>query len=348
MLEKIHIRNFQSHKNSTLELCEGVNVIIGDSDVGKSAIIRALLWLTFNRPTGVAFMRHNVTTPTSITVTADFGELTHARNEKQSWYELNGQTYKGFGTGVPPQVVQAMNMGEINFMRQLDPPFMFSKSGGELAQYLNRLINLDIIDSSLSNIKRNVTQTKNQVSACEENITRLISTLDDFSELPDMEKAVEEIEATENKIGKLKQRKKILTGELELYQRTVDNIGKYKWCGSAGKRLDDVLSVYSKLREKRQKMKQLEFALSELQNEEANIQSCTITKALEKAILRCSDLNENLCSQKAQAQAIRTVLQRLQTEESNYEKSTQIEQQLQAEYEQIKPKTCPVCGQKWR
>ena len=39
---KVEIKDFQSHKNTNIEFSEGFNCIIGRSDSGKSAILRAL------------------------------------------------------------------------------------------------------------------------------------------------------------------------------------------------------------------------------------------------------------------------------------------------------------------
>ena len=55
MIQTGVIRNFQSHKKSILNLSKGVNVIVGKTDSGKSAIIRALRWLFTNTPSGDAF-----------------------------------------------------------------------------------------------------------------------------------------------------------------------------------------------------------------------------------------------------------------------------------------------------
>lgn len=48
-IKSIIIKNFQSHANTELELCDGVNVILGNSDVGKTAILRALGWIFLDR-----------------------------------------------------------------------------------------------------------------------------------------------------------------------------------------------------------------------------------------------------------------------------------------------------------
>ena len=44
MIDKIKIENIQSHKNTELNLSNGINVIVGSSNNGKSAILRALYW----------------------------------------------------------------------------------------------------------------------------------------------------------------------------------------------------------------------------------------------------------------------------------------------------------------
>jgi DNA repair ATPase RecN len=40
MISHINIENVLSHKSTDIELHEGVNVFVGESDAGKSSIIR--------------------------------------------------------------------------------------------------------------------------------------------------------------------------------------------------------------------------------------------------------------------------------------------------------------------
>ena len=44
MLKKLILKNFQSHSDSELEFDKGINVICGNSDSGKSSIIRSFIW----------------------------------------------------------------------------------------------------------------------------------------------------------------------------------------------------------------------------------------------------------------------------------------------------------------
>ena len=41
-LTEIKLENFQDHKDSTISLTNGINLIVGSSDAGKSAILRAV------------------------------------------------------------------------------------------------------------------------------------------------------------------------------------------------------------------------------------------------------------------------------------------------------------------
>ena len=55
MIKSLKIENFQSHKDSYLEFSNGINIISGKSNNGKTAILRALNWVITNRPQGIAF-----------------------------------------------------------------------------------------------------------------------------------------------------------------------------------------------------------------------------------------------------------------------------------------------------
>lgn len=56
-IKKVIIENFQSHKYTELDFDEHLNVIVGPSDQGKSAIIRGIKWALFNEPSGNFFIR---------------------------------------------------------------------------------------------------------------------------------------------------------------------------------------------------------------------------------------------------------------------------------------------------
>ena len=47
-IKTVKIHDFQSHEDSFMEFEKGLNIIVGPSDSGKSAVIRAIKWALFN------------------------------------------------------------------------------------------------------------------------------------------------------------------------------------------------------------------------------------------------------------------------------------------------------------
>lgn len=103
---KIILVNFQSHTYSELSLSKGVNVIVGPSDSGKTAIMRALRWNMFNDPSGVEFVREG---ESEVSVTVRFQnkvEVERKRTRSKNQYILRQPDeeeliFEGFGKTYP-------------------------------------------------------------------------------------------------------------------------------------------------------------------------------------------------------------------------------------------------------
>jgi exonuclease SbcC len=55
-IKNLVLKNFEAHKHSELNLSEGLNVIRGCTDNGKSSVARALEWVLTNKPKGTEFI----------------------------------------------------------------------------------------------------------------------------------------------------------------------------------------------------------------------------------------------------------------------------------------------------
>ncbi len=144
MIEKIIARNYQSHKKTVLDFDKGVNAIIGSSDVGKSALIRCLRWLAWNRPAGDR-MRSHWGGNTVVTVKSN-GHLIKRKRGKETCYVLDDTTFKATRADVPQQIKDTLNINEINLQRQFDRPFLLDSSAGDVALHFNKVAHLDSID----------------------------------------------------------------------------------------------------------------------------------------------------------------------------------------------------------
>lgn len=154
-MHRIVIRNFQSHKETVLELSPTVNSLEGVSDSGKSAVLRSLLWCLTNKPDGVAFASNwakDKKGKLKDDVRVSIDNITRFRTADTNGYiryvpGKDPQTYEALKGTVPPDIESAINIGGVNIQRQMDPPFLLSSTPGDAARYVNELIGLVEIDA---------------------------------------------------------------------------------------------------------------------------------------------------------------------------------------------------------
>lgn len=203
MLKKLIVKNFQSHKRLVVELDPLLTVIVGPSDVGKSAIFRALRWLLTNRPRGEAFLRHG-SEYVSVALHLDEHVIKRQRMGGCNAYYLDGQEYQqGVGQmGVPEAVSDLLNIDEVSYQGQLDAPFLFSLSPGDVAKELNRVVALDTIDAVLANLSSAVKQTSNMVAFSQGRLQQAEENQAALGWVEQAEKDLKHLEAQEEELNK--------------------------------------------------------------------------------------------------------------------------------------------------
>lgn len=157
MIQSLQLSNFQSHASTTLAIHPGINAIVGQSDCGKTSLLRALRWLRDNRPSGDEFMSHwcwngdKLIGRGEVTLVLDDGStVTRARDAKFNGYLVGDQKLAAVRMDVPVQVSEILNMSEVNDQGQLDPPFLLTDSPAEVARFFNRVLKLEEVDQVLS------------------------------------------------------------------------------------------------------------------------------------------------------------------------------------------------------
>lgn len=199
MIRSVQINNFQAHKDTFIDFDEGVSAIIGISDCGKTSILRALTWCITNKPSGDAF-QSSWGGDTSVMVILSSGDMiTRGRDKKGNYYKVNEIEFRAFGAGDPPQEVQTLfNMNNINMSAQMDAPFLLSSSPGEVAQILNKVVNLDVIDTATSNIRKKKLEVDRELSAAQIQGGQLEIQIKEFAYLEELEKDVKDLESLQN------------------------------------------------------------------------------------------------------------------------------------------------------
>jgi exonuclease SbcC len=198
MINSLTIQNFQSHKKTELVFDNGINIIIGQSDSGKSAILRALNWVINNKPSGEAF-RSSWGGETEVNICLDDNQI-HRIKGKENSYLMDVADFKSFGQDVPEEIKQQINFSPLNMAGQFDSPFLLAMSGGEVARYLNKIVHLDVIDKSLSNIGRVLTKEKTDLKYKEEEYKNAKEKEKEFDWLDEAEGCLVKLELFENNL----------------------------------------------------------------------------------------------------------------------------------------------------
>jgi exonuclease SbcC len=195
MIKSLLIKNFQSHKKTVLDLSPGVNVIVGYSTTGKSAIVRAFRWLLTNRPSGLHFKSNFSTRREAVHVkleTTDGQEVEAKKKAGGMSYTASygeasaGLEFSGVGKSVPDEVTNIVNMTDLNIQTQLEPHFLITSSPGDFARAIDKITKTKVIDDAIVRIttKINTAEVKSAaLKANAESAAEALETYYDFDKL---------------------------------------------------------------------------------------------------------------------------------------------------------------------
>lgn len=170
MIERIAIKNYQSLHNVSLELGK-FTVIFGDSDVGKSAVYRAIRGLV-TAEDGDSFITEGKP-KAGVSLITPVSEVVWVKPRgKSSTYHLFLDDIKvrewNRARSLPGEIARELRFEQMvvdgdkffpNFRGQFDPLFMLFESSGKRARLLGSLVsNLLLKGIKIANVRRNRTE----------------------------------------------------------------------------------------------------------------------------------------------------------------------------------------------
>lgn len=209
LFKKLTIENFQSHQHTVVDLSTGLNVFVGPSDSGKSAILRALRWVLFNVPRGTDFIRKGATQCRVGLTFTDGTEVIRVRSSSVNRYILRlpdqeEQQFEGFGNTVPQEIIQVHHIKPIqldqkdiflHFGTQLESPFLLSESDRNKAKIIGRISGSHLIDNALKKTSADRQHLSLEMKQVEQQVTDLKGKLEPYTDLPKIEEAYLQSEA---------------------------------------------------------------------------------------------------------------------------------------------------------
>lgn len=248
MINGVKIKNFQSHKDTKIHFNpEGVNVIIGNSDQGKSAILRSMLWVIRNRPLGIDDIishwardkKGKITDEMEVVISTENGNVSRKRTADDNEYRLTVESktgdeesklFQAINKEVPADIDKFFKLTDVNIQQQHDSSFLLSSSAADVAKYFNRIVRLDVIDSVLSKAESLRRETNKKIKETESEIKNYEKEIGTYKWLDKAEKYQEKLQNTDERL-------KIYNDEyIEIFQELVEY-------GNQKKIIDDVPDI---------------------------------------------------------------------------------------------------------
>lgn len=230
MFDTIVIENFQSWQFCEIDLSPGVNLIVGDSGAGKSAIIRSLELISTNRPLGLSFVNWSKTDNTTI-VQIIKNEIPVAiiKGKNVNEYILDGVTLKETLNRNPPKEVQDfLNLGRLNMHSQAENFFLFNDTPGKVGEFINETIGWDLISKSLKEAESWVKQIQNKQTNIESDINELEKSINDSEWSIEASKEINNIDVFEKRIQQKMKKADELNTMIEEFEVLENEINKMK------------------------------------------------------------------------------------------------------------------------
>jgi exonuclease SbcC len=189
MITKLSVQNFQSHANTHIDFVPGINVIVGSSDAGKSALLRAIRWIIFNRPLGTNIIRQG-TEECEVELQTSSGVVKKYKG-RENYYEVNSEIFRACGNSVPDTVKTVIDITDINCLGQFDGYYLVFESSGEIAKELNKALNIDLIDMCVSSCNSSIREYNSLIKTQTKQQEVLTSELDKYKDLTTIELSID-------------------------------------------------------------------------------------------------------------------------------------------------------------
>lgn len=189
-ITSVTLKNFQAHKDTTVQFDKGLNIIVGESNNGKTSILRGILWAIDNQPLGNDFIMAG---ENDCSVTINFSDGTYierGRTVKDTGYykiryiDDNGkyidQTYRGFTNAVPIEIANVHQMPKVNITKdiethlnvlsQLDGPFLLTESPLVKASAIGRITGTHVIDAAIKESNKTIQSNRKLAKSYSEDL----------------------------------------------------------------------------------------------------------------------------------------------------------------------------------
>ena len=346
MINSIHGKNFQSWKDITLDLDPGVNAIVGPSDCGKTVAFRLLNWIFNNRPGGNEFHSWAGGDPYGAVDLGNDGIVTRSRRANENIYTLNDQEFKAFGTNVPEPIQKALNISDINFQFQLDDPFLFGETPGNIARKLNEVVDLAVIDKALFNINQRYRQEVNQLKNAEDKKEALSDELEEYVWLANADASLTELEQLDQSVIHNKQQAlaiEIIIKEIHHIEKDIDQVssGPIK----AENEIQELINLDNQIDKNFKDSQILDDLIGEIDGLKEEIEKAERCLRFESAVQDALALDDAITTRWNDRLKFRVLVDHIKMAQRTFDNKKLELEATENKFHELMPEVCPLCDQ---
>lgn len=334
MIESLHLLNFQCHSDLLVELDPNVTSIVGPSDVGKSAVIRALRWAALNVPVGC--MIRDGAKQARVELIADGRRIARTRGSENS-YSLDGKEFRAFRSDVPDEIATLLNLTDANFQGQHDPLYWFSSTAGDVSRQLNSVVNLAVIDRTLAEAARQVYKCKTVLENAKENLTRSVVEKNDLKWVEQADQDYKQVEWIEQSVTDIREDVSDLNARVEAVREAKEDAGRKRSLADDSERLLERMVVLGKASK----------AAVELAKLVSVVRAAEAKKNVEiPDLVALDEIVDLLKDRRERTKEIGKLLNEVWTADENKKEAKRAFQKAHDELESKTEGVCPLCGGK--
>ena len=224
MIRKIVLENFMSHTRTVIEPADGLTVLAGPNNCGKSAVVVALQALCFNDGQK-SFVRHGEKEARVAVETDEGHKVEWIRKGDVVRYRVNGREVDRLRGRVPDDLDELLRLpkvvddkGEefdIHFAEQKRPIFLLDASGSKAATFFASSSDAGLLIQMQQRHKEKVRDARRDEADLARRVEDGRSRLERYRKLPELEALVSGLESKYEQIGRRMQ------ASADLYNKAV-------------------------------------------------------------------------------------------------------------------------------
>ena len=360
MIKSIKTQNFESHSNTKIALHPGTNVFIGESDEGKSGIIRQIKWNSRNRPQGDSYRSDQLDSTkkedrlikTSVAINyQNSGHVTRARNGVSggiNTYQINNnEPLRALRADIPDEVQEITRIKDVNIQGQhpSEQYFLLADNPRQVAKKFNQVTGLTIMDDALQNINSQIRTCNTEINISKDSIEKIETELQKSKWILRAEKVAKKLQVCEQKIHQKRTERNTINEIISDITNINVTLEHYDGIEIAKNYLNKLSTQKQQINIKEERILILQETILTAESLDLALRNSSDTTIALNMLKSLEKLQETIQKKEYKVNEISLLLRKIKTTEDQFQKADKNLISAVKEKNKIRENTkCPICG----